>query len=423
MMARQLVAAVALVAVSAAGGAWWARQSTPPVEARRLVGRAPAESAVAPKAHTPPSSAGDRIGEVPQAVGATSTGLVVPGVVEPNGYQQVEVTTLLAGTATDVLVVPGAAVVPGQVIARLRSPALADEFQAWRTALAERDVISRRVTRVTRLAAIGAASRQELEQAQADEVRAATNVDARRSRLLRMGIDETRLSGTAGADGLPDTFDVKATAGGVVVDRAVNVGMHVGEGDRVVTVADTAGVWVTASVYAPDLPAIRIGQRADVVFDGWPTRTWTGRVTYIEPSLASATRTARVRVEVNNPDRVLRFGMLATVTLPEAGGVRTERVPAQAEPAPRVPERVVEVTASGLVPVRVSVPAGTAFDLVLIRRVEQTCGTEVSIPDFGIRRELPLNTRVSIRIPAREPGELTFSCGMDMLKGVIVVTR
>ena len=135
-MARQLVAAVALVAVSAVGGAWWARQSAPPVDARRPDGMATAESTAATKAQTSPSTAGARVGDSPQAVGASSAGLVVPGVVEPNGYQQVEVTTLLAGTATDVLVVPGAAVVPGQVIARLRSPALADEFQAWRTALA-----------------------------------------------------------------------------------------------------------------------------------------------------------------------------------------------------------------------------------------------------------------------------------------------
>ena len=85
--------------------------------------------------------------------------------------------------------------------------------------------------------------------------------------------------------------------------------------------------------------------------------------------------------------------------------------------------RVIEITADGLVPPRVAVPANQSVDLVFIRRVTETCGTEVDIPSLNIRRALPLDERVTIRMPPQPPGDLSFSCGMDMLKGVIIVGR
>jgi plastocyanin domain-containing protein len=70
----------------------------------------------------------------------------------------------------------------------------------------------------------------------------------------------------------------------------------------------------------------------------------------------------------------------------------------------------------------VTVPANQPVDLVFVRRVDDSCGEDVMIPALGIRRALPLNKEVVIRLPARQPGELTFSCGLDMLRGVIVVS-
>ncbi len=98
-------------------------------------------------------------------------------------------------------------------------------------------------------------------------------------------------------------------------------------------------------------------------------------------------------------------------------------MPAVVDSQSAVLTRVVEITAAGLVPARVTVPANQPVDLVFIRRVDQTCGTEVDIPDLKVRRPLPLNECVTIRLPPQPPGELSFSCGMDMLKGVIVVGR
>jgi len=101
--------------------------------------------------------------------------------------------------------------------------------------------------------------------------------------------------------------------------------------------------------------------------------------------------------------------------------------PAIAVPTPpaasasSVAVRVVEITAAGLVPARVTVPANQPVDLVFIRRVDDTCGTQVEIPDLKVQRDLPRDERVTIRLPPQSPRDLSFSCGMDMLKGVIIV--
>lgn len=429
----------------------------------------------------------------------------VPGTVEPNAYRQVDITTLLGGTVIDVPVILGETVEAGQVVARLRSPELTDEVRAWRTVRADRDVTASRLARAQRLAAIGAASQQDLEQARADDVRAATEVETRLARLMRFGLSEAQLATMAAGDALPDQFTVRASAPGVVITRQANPGLNVEAGAPIVTVADLRVVWVMADVFEADLASLRIGQSAEVRAAAFAGRRWTGRVTYIEPALARETRTARVRVEVANDDRQLRFGMLTTVHLAgraddgarpgvtvaaaaiqqigavavvyveqaagryeervvtlgasEAGltrvttglaagervvvegafALRAERdrlgLPAPASAVERrdegadrpaattVAARVVEITAAGLVPARVSVPAGQPVDIVFVRRVEETCGTELAIPDLGIRRDLPLGQRVTVRLPPQPPGELAFSCGMDMLKGVIVVTR
>ncbi len=445
---------------------------------------------------------------MPVEPAGAAAGRSVPGTVEPNAYRQVDITTLLGGTVIDVPVILGESVESGQVVARLRSPELTDEVRAWRTVRADRDVTASRLARVQRLAAIGAASQQDLEQARADDVRAATEVETRLARLMRFGLSEAQLATMAAGDALPDQFIVRASAPGVVITRQANPGLNVEAGAPIVTVADLRAVWVMADVFEADLASLRIGQSAEVRAAAFAGRRWTGRVTYIEPALARETRTARVRVEVANDDRQLRFGMLTTVHLAgsaddgarpgvvvpaaaiqqigaaavvyveqaagryeervvtlgaseagltrvttglEAGervvvegafALRAERdrlgLPAPA-PVPAlerrdegvggpaaattVAARVVEITAAGLVPARVSVPAGQPVDLVFVRRVEETCGTELAIPDLGIRRDLPLGQRVTVRLPPQPPGELAFSCGMDMLKGVIVVTR
>ena len=72
---------------------------------------------------------------------------------------------------------------------------------------------------------------------------------------------------------------------------------------------DLSSVWVIAQVYEQDLARMRSGTGASITSDAFPNRLFRGQVTYIDPQLAEATRTGKVRIEVANPGRELKLGM------------------------------------------------------------------------------------------------------------------
>ncbi|MDP9002508.1 MAG: cupredoxin domain-containing protein [Myxococcota bacterium] len=65
--------------------------------------------------------------------------------------------------------------------------------------------------------------------------------------------------------------------------------------------------------------------------------------------------------------------------------------------------------------------AGSTVPVTFVRTTETTCAKEVVLPDVGIKKELPLNTPVTIDVPADAARTLTFQCGMAMYKGVLIV--
>ncbi len=513
-MIAKVAVAGALIATGATGMWFYMRPASDlhgPESAVALPTAAPASAPVSagPQTLTLTPEALARAGVVIGEASTSTQGSVlrVPGVVEPDAYRTVDVTPIVGGTVVSMSAALGDVVAAGAVVARLRSPELTDEVRQWMTGRASLDAISRRLVRTRQLAKIGAASQQEVEVEQADLVRASTDVDAARARLLRLGFDDARLASMAAGDAPPETIDVKASASGVVIKRSANQGQNVGSADSLITLASVAHVWVMADVFERDLARVRIGQSATVTVDAFTGRSWTGRLTYIEPELARESRTARARVEVDNADNALRFGMFVAVSVSSGASAAHVMVPAaaiqtigavpvvyieeqpgqfreravrlgaasadqvevqsglnggervvvsgsfllrserdrlswpppvapvmaaavsvgrgQSSPSPvsaPVVRRLIEITAEGLSPSSVTVPAHRQVDLVFVRRVNESCGEDVLIPALGIKRSLPVNEEVVIRLPPRAPGELTFSCGLNMLRGVIVVS-
>jgi len=89
----------------------------------------------------------------------------------------------------------------------------------------------------------------------------------------------------------------------------------------------------------------------------------------------------------------------------------------------KAPEQVVtmEVTGEGFVPAQVKVKAGQPVKLVVTRKTDRTCATEIVIKDFGINKPLPLNQPVEITFTPTKAGKLRYACAMDMIAGVIIV--
>ncbi len=86
-------------------------------------------------------------------------------------------------------------------------------------------------------------------------------------------------------------------------------------------------------------------------------------------------------------------------------------------------ERVVqiEVTRKGFVPAEVKLKAGEPVKLIVTRKVERTCATEIVIKDYGIEKDLPLDRPVEVAFTPKKPGQSRFACAMDMIHGVLTV--
>src|SRR5213078_1921404 len=111
------------------------------------------------------------------------------------------------------------------------------------------------------------------------------------------------------------TFEINAPADGFVIEKDVVQGQMVDAGMKLYRLADLAIVWVFAQVYEQDLPYIRLGQEAVVKLASLPDREFRGRVTYIYPDVDEKTRTAKVRLEFENPGYFLKPGMFVSAQI------------------------------------------------------------------------------------------------------------
>ena len=239
-----------------------------------------------------------------------------------------------------------------------------------RAAEAALNEMRNRHERTSRLIRIGAASREELDQdttklrtAEAElqearlreeraqtllpispEVRAAseealnklrtaeTELAATRQRLVLYGMPASRIDTLRSASQVTSQVSVPAPISGTVTARSVNIGQVVDANTELMRITDLSSVWVIAQVFERDLANLRVGSGASVTTDAFPNRLFRGQITYIDPQLDEATRTARVRVEIANPNRELKIGMYvrAAFDAVAAGGRTVPVVPAAA---------------------------------------------------------------------------------------------
>jgi RND family efflux transporter MFP subunit len=251
----------------------------------------------------------------------------IPGVVQPNAYRQVVVTPLVAGRVTRVAVALGDRVRRGQTLAEVYSPELAEAQTQYVSWSAELEAAHQALRRTERLVEIGAASRQELERVRAEHTAHTTHVESARSKLRLLGMTAEQTSRLSAASGITATTKVPAPIDGVVTERTANVGINVDPSAKLFTLVDLSTVWVVGDLYERDFALVGEGTRATITTAAYPDLALRGRVSYVDPQVRSETRTAQVRVEVNNPGGRLRLGMYADLQLETPGAAGKTMLP------------------------------------------------------------------------------------------------
>jgi cobalt-zinc-cadmium efflux system membrane fusion protein len=236
----------------------------------------------------------------------TKSELVVTGTVTPDVARNVPVVSLASGRVVAIHTRLGDTVKKGDVLLTIRSDDVAGGFDAYRKAVADELLARKQLNRAVDLYAHGAIAEQDLEVAQDTADDARTTLATATEHLRLLGNDPDKPMGMV---------DIVAPTSGVITDQAVTNAALVQaySSPSPFTISDVSSVWIVCDVYENDMPSVRLGDTADITLNAYPDRPFKGRVSNIGMILDPSIRTAKVRIEVENPG-IMRLGMFARAT-------------------------------------------------------------------------------------------------------------
>jgi Cu(I)/Ag(I) efflux system membrane fusion protein len=154
--------------------------------------------------------------------------------------------------------------------------------------------------------------------------------DASLARLRNWDISEAQIKALTESGATTRTLTFRSPVSGIVMEKRALQGMRFMPGEALYQIADLSSIWVIADVFEQDIGLVKNGAKATVNINAYPGKAFSGRVTYVYPTLSAETRTVPVRVELANPGGLLKPGMFAQVELPVGAKGQVITVPVSA---------------------------------------------------------------------------------------------
>ena len=243
---------------------------------------------------------------------------VIPNLLTAVGdlaaVHQVNVTSDVSGRITDIMFTAGSTVQAGSPLVQLFDGPDQGDLASFK---AQATVAQLSLDRAKQLAA-----RQFGPQSTVDSAQAA--------------YDQAN-AGIAKTQAIISQKLVRAPFDGELGVRHVEVGQFLTAGTQIVSLTDLSELYANFTVTEKDSAQLKVGQTVRIAVDAYPGRAFEGKITAIEPQIATDTRNIRVQATIANPDHILKPGMFATTTvvLPDKPAVVT------------VPETAVDYTLYG----------------------------------------------------------------------------
>ena len=232
--------------------------------------------------------------------------LNVTGVVNPDIARTVPVISLATGKVVEIHARLGDVVKKGQLLLRVQSSDVAGAFSDYRKAVNDERLARVQLERSQLLFDNGAIAKSALEVFEDAEQDARVTLETALEHLRLLGVDKDHPTGLV---------DIHAPVSGVITDQQVTnaAGVQGLAGPNPFTISDLSHVWIVCDVYENALPQVHIGDYADIHLNAYPDKVLKGRISNIGEILDPNLRTAKVRLEVENPG-LLRLGMFVTAT-------------------------------------------------------------------------------------------------------------
>jgi len=216
---------------------------------------------------------------------------------------------VVSGTVLDVTASLGARVAKGQNIARVQSADVSGFLNDYNGAKSDYALAKRNADNTEQLYKTNFASQSDLIAAREGLVKAQSAL-ARAEQVVKL------YGANTGSGGSP-IYQVKAPASGYVVERNINPGVQLRPDNAtpLFTISDLSRVWILLNVYETDIAALKVGQPVSIHALAYPDKTFTGTITNISNAVDPDTRILQARVELANPDGLLKPDMFCTVSL------------------------------------------------------------------------------------------------------------
>jgi cobalt-zinc-cadmium efflux system membrane fusion protein len=243
--------------------------------------------------------------------GAETVSVLGELAVNQNTYA--EVAAPVAARVVTVSADVGQKIAAGQPLATLASADLGRARADLQSAKARAELAKTTLARKRDLAAERLVPQRELQEAEATAASAAAELRAAQGAL----------SALASGGGSGSQLVLRSPVGGVVIERDVVQGQLVDPTRRLFRVGDLSRLWLAAHVFERDAVNVKPGAHARVTLTALPGKSFDARVAVIGREVDASSRTISVRLELDNPDDVLRPGMSATIYLPlgDASGI------------------------------------------------------------------------------------------------------
>ncbi len=135
------------------------------------------------------------------------------------------------------------------------------------------------------------------------------------ARVRRWGFPDDRIKEYSKSPADLKELIIYSLTDGLIAEKTVIPGQRFQAGDPLFVLADLGRVWAEADLLASDGPVVHVGTEVRIDAPALPGRSYPGRLTAVAPYLDAQTQTERVRVDVPNPDLVLRPGLPAEMTM------------------------------------------------------------------------------------------------------------
>jgi membrane fusion protein, heavy metal efflux system len=245
------------------------------------------------------------------------------GAVTADVSRNIPVISLASGRIVEIDARLGDAVTKGQLLLKVQSQDIAQAFSDYRQAMADETLAKAQLARSKELLEKGAIAAKDEEVAEDAAVKARITVETATEHLKVLGADMDHPS---------SVVEIHAPVSGVITDQQVTASAGVKTLDNspnLFVISDLSKVWIVCDVYENDLPSVHVGQFADIHLTAYPNVKLQGRIQNIAPTMDPTIRTAKVRLEVDNPG-ILRFGMFVSATFQGMAKEAHASVPASA---------------------------------------------------------------------------------------------